>query len=86
MADHLTEALSRTIERWITKCSDDPTTREILKRQRRVAKYERELLRVGDEIQALSRFANAQVVAFRKIVKKYKVCDITTTPPALDRN
>lgn len=49
----------------------------MLKRQRRVARYERELFQVGDEIQALSRFAQAQVVAFRKIIKKYKVCDIT---------
>ncbi|GAO18074.1 hypothetical protein UVI_02059920 [Ustilaginoidea virens] len=42
------------------------------KRQRRITKYQGELVRCGEEIQALSRFANAQVVAFRKILKKYK--------------
>jgi len=30
-------------------------------------------MRCGDDIQALSRFANAQIVAFRKILKKYRV-------------
>jgi hypothetical protein len=44
-----------------------------LKRQRKLVKYEREVIRCGDEIQALQRFVNAQVVAFRKILKKYKV-------------
>lgn len=74
-----TDALSRTIDRWIGKCSEEPTTSQILKRQRKVAKYERELFRIGDEVQALSRFANAQVVAFRKIVKKYKKWTGSTT-------
>lgn len=74
-----TDALARTIDRYIGKCAEEPTTSQLLKRQRRVAKYERELLRVGDDIQALSRFASAQIVAFRKIVKKYKVC--LNSPP-----
>lgn len=37
------------------------------------------MFRVGDEVQALSRFASAQVVAFRKIVKKYKKWTGSTT-------
>jgi hypothetical protein len=44
-----------------------------LRRQRQFAKYERELLRCGDDLQALGRFVNAQLMAFRKITKKYKV-------------
>ena len=44
-----------------------------IKHQRRFAKYERELLRCGGDIQALERFVKAQTVAFRKITKKYKV-------------
>ena len=44
-----------------------------LRRQRRLAKYERELLKCGDELNGLGRFVKAQIVAFRKILKKYKV-------------
>ncbi len=43
-----------------------------MKRQRRFAKYERELLDCGDDMYALERFSKAQVTAFRKILKKYK--------------
>ncbi|KAJ9156183.1 Xenotropic and polytropic retrovirus receptor 1 [Pleurostoma richardsiae] len=50
-----------------------------LKRQRKLVKYEREVIRCGDEIQALQRFVNAQVVAFRKILKKYKKWTGSTT-------
>ncbi|KAG5984390.1 hypothetical protein E4U55_004963 [Claviceps digitariae] len=66
------EHLASQIQRWIAKFSDadDPTLS--FKRQRRFAKYERELLRCGEETLALSRFANAQITAFRKILKKYK--------------
>lgn len=52
---------------------EEMTTDDAIKYQRRFAKYERELVRCGGDIQALSRFTNAQVVAFRKILKKYKV-------------
>lgn len=45
-----------------------------LRYQRKFIKYERELLRCREDTQALSRFVNAQVVAFRKILKKYRVC------------
>jgi hypothetical protein len=51
-----------------------------LKRQRRFAKYEREALRCGEEINALSRFTSAQVTAFRKIIKKYKVGTCNSAP------
>ncbi len=44
-----------------------------LKRQRRFAKYDRDVVQVADEVRDLSRFVNAQIVAFRKILKKYKV-------------
>lgn len=67
------EYLASQIQRWVTKYSDANDSTISLKRQRRFAKYERELLRCGEEIHGLSRFANAQVVAFRKILKKYKV-------------
>lgn len=43
-----------------------------MKRQRRFAKHENELLQCGDDIQFLQRFVGAQVVAFRKILKKYR--------------
>ena len=66
--------LARAIERWIGKQPAEPTTSQTLRQHRRFARHERDLLQVGDDIHALTRFANAQVVAFRKILKKYKVC------------
>ncbi|EFX03200.1 metal-dependent amidohydrolase [Grosmannia clavigera kw1407] len=42
------------------------------KRQRRLAKYERTAAQLSDETRDLARFSNAQVVAFRKILKKYR--------------
>jgi hypothetical protein len=43
-----------------------------LKRRQRFAKFEQILLQCGDDIKSLQRFVNAQVVAFRKILKKYR--------------
>lgn len=43
-----------------------------LKRQRRLARYQRDLAGCDDDIRALSRFIGAQVEAFRKILKKYR--------------
>jgi len=43
-----------------------------LKRQQSFAKHENDLLQCGDDIQSLQRFVGAQVVAFRKILKKYR--------------
>jgi hypothetical protein len=42
------------------------------RRQRKLIKYERALLEIGADISALERFTNAQVEAFRKILKKYR--------------
>jgi hypothetical protein len=43
-----------------------------LKRRQRFAKYEHTLLQCSDDIKLLRRFVSAQVVAFRKILKKYR--------------
>lgn len=75
-ADEVSRRLSHlesSIDRWLGKRPEHPTTSEFLKQQRRFAKYDRELMRCSDDINALTRFANAQIVAFRKIIKKYKV-------------
>ncbi|KAH9439722.1 hypothetical protein MCOR02_003262 [Pyricularia oryzae] len=42
------------------------------RRQRRLARYAQQASQCGEEIHDLERFVNAQVVAFRKILKKYK--------------
>ncbi|KAI1128818.1 hypothetical protein F5Y10DRAFT_239578 [Nemania abortiva] len=42
------------------------------KRRRRFVKYHTQIEECGQDIKALSRFVNAQVTAFRKILKKYK--------------
>ncbi|TLS29661.1 hypothetical protein PpBr36_01898 [Pyricularia pennisetigena] len=42
------------------------------RRQRRLARYAQQVAQCGEEIHDLERFVNAQVVAFRKILKKYK--------------
>ena len=67
------EDLSKSIGRWLSKSHNQLDAEQSIKDQRLFVKYERELLRCGRDIQSLPRFANAQVVAFRKIIKKYKV-------------
>lgn len=64
--------LSDQIHRLLIRCTDDSRQRMPLKRQRKFLKLEREVNTCGDEIQDLQRFVNAQVQAFRKILKKYK--------------
>ncbi|KAL5614735.1 uncharacterized protein BROUX77_000572 [Berkeleyomyces rouxiae] len=54
------------------KHSEGSNPEQIAKRQRRFSKYEHELLRCGDDLHSLDRFIDAQVVAFRKILKKYQ--------------
>ncbi|KAI1154434.1 hypothetical protein F4825DRAFT_448486 [Nemania diffusa] len=49
------------------------------KRQRRFVKYQTQVEECGQDINALSRFVNAQVTAFRKILKKYKKWTGSTT-------
>ncbi|KHN96984.1 spx [Metarhizium album ARSEF 1941] len=73
------EHLATKIECVLAKSAGTNDSTKSLKRQRRLARYERELLRCGEEIYAVSRFANAQVVAFRKILKKYKKWTGSTT-------
>ncbi|SPO06656.1 uncharacterized protein DNG_09348 [Cephalotrichum gorgonifer] len=63
--DHLSDAISRLADR----CARGAVT---LKRQRRLVRYQQDVLKCGDDIQALFRFTRAQVEAFRKILKKYK--------------
>ncbi|GKT90677.1 SPX domain-containing protein [Colletotrichum tofieldiae] len=60
-----------SLQKLIVKCAEEGD-RVSLKRHRRFAKYERDLLRCGEETLALARFINAQITAFRKITKKYK--------------
>ncbi|GJC89139.1 SPX domain-containing protein [Colletotrichum tofieldiae] len=63
--------ISDQLQKLIVKCAEEGD-RVSLKRHRRFAKYERDLLRCGEETLALARFINAQITAFRKITKKYK--------------
>ncbi|OLN85532.1 Vacuolar transporter chaperone 4-like protein 2 [Colletotrichum chlorophyti] len=63
--------ISDQVQKLIVKCAEEGD-RVSLKRHRRFAKYERDLLRCGEDTLALARFINAQITAFRKITKKYK--------------
>ncbi|KAH6883962.1 SPX domain-containing protein [Thelonectria olida] len=71
--------LSKNIHRWISKSQDQLSVDTSLKSQRRFANYKRELGRCGRDVQSLSRFATAQVVGFRKIIKKYRKWTGSTT-------
>lgn len=65
-----TEHLSDCIHNTLLRCAQ----RQISpRRQRRLARYAQQASQCGEEIHDLERFVNAQVVAFRKILKKYKV-------------
>ncbi|ERS96658.1 uncharacterized protein SPSK_01103 [Sporothrix schenckii 1099-18] len=64
--------LSDQIHRLLLRSTTAARGTTALKRQRRFVKYERATLALQDETKDLSRFVNAQVVAFRKILKKYK--------------
>ncbi|KAK0701467.1 hypothetical protein B0T21DRAFT_378708 [Apiosordaria backusii] len=63
---------SNQIHRLIVRCATSGRSTVSIKRQRRFAKYEQDLLQCGDDIRSLRRFVNAQIVAFRKILKKYR--------------
>ncbi|CAK7204494.1 hypothetical protein SEUCBS139899_007251 [Sporothrix eucalyptigena] len=65
---HLSDQVHRLLLRGTTSARGTVA----LKRQRRFVKYERATLQLQDEIKDLARFVNAQVTAFRKILKKYK--------------
>ncbi|KAF5018534.1 hypothetical protein F66182_9468 [Fusarium sp. NRRL 66182] len=73
------EYLAKTINRWSSKPQEQLNGDSAIKHHRRFTKYERELVRCGSDIHALERFVNAQTVAFRKIVKKYKKWTGSTT-------
>lgn len=73
----LTEHLSSQVQRLIARCNDDPD-RVPRKRQRRFLRLERDVLKCGNDIQDLRRFVSAQSIAFRKILKKYRVRVRTT--------
>ncbi|KAL2162417.1 hypothetical protein VTH06DRAFT_7330 [Thermothelomyces fergusii] len=64
--------LSTQIHRLILRCATSGRGRMPLKRRRRFARYEQDVVQCGDDIGALQRFVSAQVVAFRKIIKKYR--------------
>ncbi|KAK9782781.1 putative SPX domain-containing protein [Seiridium cardinale] len=49
------------------------------KRQRKFAKFQRQVVECGDDIRDLRRFVRAQNEAFRKILKKYKKWTGSTT-------
>ncbi|KAK2615675.1 hypothetical protein N8I77_002413 [Diaporthe amygdali] len=73
-ADEITrrlQHLSSQVQRLIARCNDDPE-RMPRKRQRRFVRLERDVLKCGNDIQDLQRFVNAQSIAFRKILKKYR--------------
>ncbi|CAI4212223.1 unnamed protein product [Parascedosporium putredinis] len=63
--------LADSIDRLASKCART-TAPMSLKRQRRLIKYQQDILQCGDDAQALTRFVAAQTEAFRKILKKYK--------------
>ncbi len=67
--EHISDQIHRLLLRGTTSARGTAA----FKRQRRFAKCERSVLQLHDEIKDLSRFVNAQIVAFRKILKKYKV-------------
>ncbi|KAG7129607.1 hypothetical protein HYQ44_001602 [Verticillium longisporum] len=69
------ESISVQINRLIARCDLEGAAGISLKRQRKFSRYERDLLRCQEDILALPRFINAQVTAFRKILKKYKKCE-----------
>lgn len=69
----LAESLSDEIQRLILRCANANPESIPRKRQRKFVRLEREVLQCGDDIQYLQRFVNAQAIAFRKILKKYRV-------------
>lgn len=72
-ANHAAEHLSQQVQRLISRCATDDAEGISIKQRRRFRKLEREVLSCGEDIQGLQRFVNAQVTAFRKILKKYRV-------------
>jgi heme/copper-type cytochrome/quinol oxidase subunit 4 len=63
--------LSDQIHKFLTRCATS-SNRSSPRIQRRYQKYRRDLEQCNDDIDALNRFVKAQVVGFRKILKKYR--------------
>ncbi|KAI1211557.1 uncharacterized protein F4807DRAFT_394112 [Annulohypoxylon truncatum] len=69
--------LSDSVHQLIVRCNNAGGVSP--KRQRRLAKYALQIDECDDDIKALSRFVNAQIIAFRKILKKYRKWTGSTT-------
>ncbi|GAP85820.1 putative spx domain-containing protein [Rosellinia necatrix] len=65
------------VHQLLLKCTD--TCGLSAKRQRRFVKYQTQVDGCGQDVKALSRFVDAQVTAFRKILKKHKKWTGSTT-------
>ncbi|KAI0473276.1 hypothetical protein GGR56DRAFT_608776 [Xylariaceae sp. FL0804] len=70
--------LSDQVRRLIARCTDDPRGLSV-KRRRKLAKYQLQTDECGRDVDALRRFVDAQVTAFRKILKKYRKWTGSTT-------
>jgi hypothetical protein len=46
------------------------------KKREKFAKYDIQIEKCGEDIRLVQRFVGAQRVAFHKILKKYKVCQV----------
>ncbi|KAF2155582.1 hypothetical protein K461DRAFT_77199 [Myriangium duriaei CBS 260.36] len=64
--------LEQQIEKYTNRTSDPQGRRTTIRRLERYGKAETDILKVGEEIQALSRFIGVQQEAFRKLIKKHK--------------
>ncbi|KAJ2891993.1 uncharacterized protein MKZ38_010459 [Zalerion maritima] len=61
---------SNQIHHLALRCNQ--SSRASSRRYSKLLRYEQELLKIGDDINNLPRFASAQTEAFRKIIKKYR--------------
>jgi hypothetical protein len=64
--------LQKGVLRLLARCTYSNGKKMSLKRRERFAKYDGQITRCGDDIKLLSRFVDAQRMAFYKILKKYK--------------
>ncbi|CAJ2502361.1 Uu.00g097550.m01.CDS01 [Anthostomella pinea] len=69
--------LSDLLNQLIIRCADSRGVS--VKRQRRFSRYQSQIEECGRDTRALARFVDAQVTAFRKILKKYKKWTASTT-------
>ncbi|KAI1765137.1 hypothetical protein GGR53DRAFT_282337 [Hypoxylon sp. FL1150] len=69
--------VSDSVQQLIVRCNEAGGVSP--KRQRRLAKYALQVDECEDDINSLRRFVSAQVIAFRKILKKYRKWTGSTT-------